>query len=239
VPHVERNFLLLDEFKAIMGDGFQSECFEYLPAMPCDPHAPEEERIRAYAMLRDREMLATALCEAAQERRHVPGSMGILGIKVQPGATLDAEDPSDDRERAHWLIERAARRERMSREALGGAAVLRKDPTRLPWYLKQPERPVHPDLVSHLRCPDCREMLLRRDSGVACNGCGREFTSEYGVPVLYPKDAAPGPALAEEYVERLCGNDQARRATVRQIMKRLQHNETAASSLARRISRLF
>jgi hypothetical protein len=129
VPHVERNFLVLGEFRAMMGDGFHSECFEYPADMPSDPWAPEEERRRAYARLRDRETLATALSAAARTREHVPGAMGILGVKIQPGATLDAEDPSDDHERARWLIERAARRERLAREALGSATVIRRDPT--------------------------------------------------------------------------------------------------------------
>jgi uncharacterized protein YbaR (Trm112 family) len=239
VPHVERNFLVLGEFRAMMGDGFHSECFEYPADMPSDPWAPEEERRRAYARLRDRETLATALSAAARTREHVPGAMGILGVKIQPGATLDAEDPSDDHERARWLIERAARRERLAREALGSATVIRRDPTRTPWYLKEPGRPVHRDLAARLRCPDCRHTLACVASGMRCDGCGRCFTSEYGVPVLYPKEAELQPVRMEECIERLCGSDQASRATVRHVMERLRRNEMNPSRWRRELSRLL
>jgi SAM-dependent methyltransferase/uncharacterized protein YbaR (Trm112 family) len=237
VPHVERNFLLLGEFHAIMGEGFHSECFEYPPDMPGNPYASEGERRRAYATLRDRETLATALSVAARVQEHVRGAMGILGVKVVPGAALDANDPGDDRERAKWLIDRAARREQLAHEALAGAGVIQKDPTRTPWYLKEPGRPVQRDLAARLRCPDCRQTLSYLDSGMACDGCGRSFTSEYGVPVLYPKEAEPGSALAEECLERLCGSDEARRTTVRRVMERLRRNETTQSDWQRKLLR--
>jgi uncharacterized protein YbaR (Trm112 family) len=192
VPHVERNFLLLDEFRAIIGDGFHSECFEYPPDMPANPWAPESERKKGYAALHDRETLATALCTAARAREHAPAT-----------------------------------------------GFIRKDPTRTPWYLQEPKRPVHQDLAARLRCPDCRQALSRVDAGMTCDACGRSFASEYGVPVLYPRDAELPPAFTEECLGRLCGSDEARRTTVRRVVERLRRNEMNPSGWRRKLSRLL
>jgi uncharacterized protein YbaR (Trm112 family) len=228
VPHVERNFLLLDEFHAIMGDGFDSECLECPGDMPVDPFASEDERARRYAVLQDRASFAAALCAAARAREHARGTMGILGVKVLPEARVDELDPSDDQERARWLIERAARREQFSREGLGGAFVVDQDPSRTPWYLKDPQRPVNRELLARLRCPDCRHGLAAAESGVACDGCGRSFVSEYGVPILYPQEAELSASVTEESLARLCGNDQRRRAKVLRVVKWLRRKERKA-----------
>jgi predicted transcriptional regulator len=55
--------------------------------------------------------------------------------------------------------------------------------------------------------------------------------------VLYPKEAEPGSALAEECLERLCGSDEARRTTVRRVMERLRRNETTQSDWQRKLLR--
>lgn len=80
----------------------------------------------------------------------------------------------------------------------GAAAPGRISPFRL-WLQRsarrlfsQTRRNRNLDLSTLLACVDCRsEKLERNGPEWTCRGCGREFTSQNGIPVMFPKGQEP------------------------------------------------
>src|SRR5262245_55472786 len=103
-PHVERNFLLLDELAAIFGPDWRHENLFYDGALPISSFAPAAVQDSAYRAVRDADAFAAALCRSVAITDHRAGSMGILIVKAQHGAPVRPAAP-DDRALAHWLIE--------------------------------------------------------------------------------------------------------------------------------------
>jgi SAM-dependent methyltransferase/uncharacterized protein YbaR (Trm112 family) len=225
VPHVERNFFLLDEFDAIFGPGYHHENLFHDRTLPASPFASEVEQTRAYAALDSTTALTDALVRVLAVADHSAGAMGILLVKPMPGTTLAPPRPADDAPLARWLIERTAWYERtlleLSRRHDGPDDFARRD------------RPVDAALLARLCCPDCRGPLVRTDGGVACSRCGASFPSEYGVPILYPTRPPDAAAGEVETLRRVCGTDQARARIVRGLWRRLRRNERAPGPLRR------
>src|SRR6185436_16529685 len=111
--------------------------------------------------------------------------MGILLLKTKDGSRVPPPDPRQDEAIADWLIGEAAATERSTWLSMAIGEVLRHKPELAPKDIV-PERPVADSLLRLLQCPDCRASLQRGEVGVTCTGCGRRYTSEYGVPVLHP-----------------------------------------------------
>jgi len=225
VPHVERNFLLIEEFEAIFRPVFHHENLFYDRTLPASAFAPEGERAAAYCAIGTVAAFEHALVGALAVDNHRPGAMGIIVVKPMPGTTLTPPRPADDPSLARWLVEHTAWAERTWLEVLrlhdGPADFARAD------------RPVDAALLARLRCPDCRAPLASAEEGVACHGCGARFRSEYGVPILYPTRPRD-PAMAEaEALDRVCGGDVARRHVVERLVHRLRRNERPPGLLRR------
>lgn len=230
-PHVERNFLLLEELRAIFGRDAVHENLTWEPSMPAHAFAPAAERERAFA-LNDIAALEAALRRTGSETRHGSGAMGVLIIRVQPGAPPpDPPCTERDAELVHWLVERAAAMEEYVQLVLAVTAVFQRRPETRPTDLPTPDRPVAPALLERLACPDCRRPLLGTAGGVRCTGCTTFFPADHGVPILYPRD--PDRLDLEEVLDRLCGTDGGQRRIVRRVMSRLRRNEAPPSKLRR------
>jgi len=161
---------------------------------------------------------------------HRPGAMGILLVKTKPGASLTPPRPENDPPLARWLIERAAWAERT------GLEMLRLHPG--PEDFARRDRPIDPELLALLRCPDCRAPLAGAPDGVRCAACGARFAAEFGVPILYPTGARGPGAREPELLARLCRDDAGRRRVVRRLMRRLRRNERPPGPLRRLAWRL-
>lgn len=224
VPHVERNFLVLDEFRAVFGDGLRHENLLYSPGMPRSLFDPPHLQAPAYAALDDRAKLERALCRAVAEPGHGRGAMGIVLVKPLGGATVHEPRPDADPELARWLVEKAFQEQEQAELVLAVWEAFRRDPSLRP---KEPgvDRPVATSLLAYLQCPDCHGELVRNATGggLRCPACDAAFASEYGVPMLYPRQ---GRSLTEaECLDRICGTDAARRRIVRRVLRRLRRNE--------------
>jgi SAM-dependent methyltransferase len=228
--HVERNFLLLHELAAVFGPHWHHENLIHDPSLPISSFESAENQRAAYARIGDRESLIGALCRAASESRHVPGAMGILLVKPSPGVELAAPRPDGDAELAGWLIDQTAEFERFT---IAVAERLRAGSSELP----ERDRPVDPELIEWLRCPDCRTALESGGAEVHCRACGESFRAEYGVPILYPQRSDDHES-GEEALHRLCGNEALRRRIVRRMMRRLRRNERAPGALRRLVWKL-
>jgi SAM-dependent methyltransferase len=225
VPHVERNFLLLEEFDAIFGPGYHHENLFHDATLPASMFASDAEQAAAYGAIGSASEFADALVRALAVDDHRPGAMGILLVKPMPGTGLTVPRPADDASLARWLIDRTAWFERTLLE------ITRRHDG--PGDFARPDRPVDDGLLARLRCPDCRARLARADLGVVCSGCGAVFPSEYGVPILYPS-RPPDPATTEaETLRRVCAADVAHRRVVERLMQRLRQNECAPGRLRR------
>jgi len=235
VPHIERNFLLLSEFEALLGADIHHENLLYNPHTPASPFAAPAERQAAYARLADQAALEAALCHAVAEGRHGDGAMGILLVKVQPGARVRAAGPDDDRAIARWLIEQAAWEERYKYLVVNLGVTYLRNIAPFPQDVADAlrTRPVAPALRGLLRCPDCRGELDADGRGLRCRVCGHAFASDLGVPILYPQDAPDEEAFAAESLRRLCGADPGRRRIVRRLIRRLRRNESPPSLFRR------
>jgi SAM-dependent methyltransferase len=223
-PHVERNFFLLDELDAIFGPEWHHENLFYDETLPTTSSAPLERQDQAYAKIRDAEELAAALSKAVSVNDHRHGSMGILIVKPKPGTTMGAA--ADAHALARWLIERTAAGQRAGFRLVD---QIRKGTA----AFTTPERPLAPQLLALLRCPDCRAQLAPMGPGARCQGCGTSFPGEYGVPVMYPQHVEASHDGEEDVLRRLCGTDTRRQAVVRRIRDRLRRNEEPPGALRR------
>jgi SAM-dependent methyltransferase/uncharacterized protein YbaR (Trm112 family) len=236
VPHVERNFFLIEELRAVFGPGLHHECLLHAGTSPASHFAAPEEQASAFAALRSRAQLAAALCRSVSVAEHGRESMGVLLVETKDRGRLAAPDPRRDHELADWLIGEAAARERSAWTSLAIAEVLRTRPELRPKDVV-PERPVADSLLGLLQCPDCRAVLARDAARLRCTGCGRGFASEYGVPILLPSSFDESDA-AREALARLCGADEGRRRTVARVMRRLRQAEKPPGLLRRALWRL-
>ena len=228
VPHVERNFLLLDELTALFGPDFRHENLFYSPALPASALASAPEQHAAYGRLTDPGALEAALERALAVRDHREGAMGILIVKSLPGAEIGParHDPGLPR----WLMAEKARLERTWARLL---AEMESGTAAFP----ERERPVATDLLGRLCCPDCRGRLSRADGGLRCDACGTVFRAEWGVPILYPARAPDPRRAAAEALARIDG-DGRRQRIVRRVMRRLRRNERPPGILRRSLWRL-
>lgn len=227
IPHVERNYLVLSEFAALFGSGLHHESLQHSPSFPADLLVPAQEQDEAaYAALRDVDALVTALARAAAVGVHGPRSLGILLVKVMPGAGVTPPRPQMDAELARWLVAQAALIERHASETLAGAprSEVRRD------------RPIAPPLLARLRCPDCGGGFAPEGAGLRCLACGTAFAADCGVPILYPTRVDAGPS-EEVCLQRLCGDDARRRRVVRRVLRRLRRNEPPPRLVRRLIMR--
>jgi uncharacterized protein YbaR (Trm112 family)/SAM-dependent methyltransferase len=229
VPHVERNFLVLDEFAALFGDHMLHENLIHASA-PVNLFGSDEAQMAQCRRITEAEALAEALCCVASERGHGPGAAGIVIAAVKQGAPLRPARLGVDVALARWLVAKAAWEEAYVRDILGVWEIFKRDPTRRPKE-PAPDRPVAAALIDLLACPDCRGALVSAGTGLSCASCARRFEAEWGVPILY---AAPGVELSEdECLTRLCGTDSRRRRIVRRVMRRLRRNEPPPGLLRR------
>ena len=237
LPHVERNFFALDEIEAIFGPGLHHQPLLSYPHSPVNPFWPRARIDAAFASIRERGALETALVRAATTTSHGPGTMGILLVRTAPGVEVAPPAPDRDAELARWLVHEVASFEYYAFAAVCGAGVLRRRPEIGPAWPAR-DRPVAPALLARLQCPDCRAPLAQAESALRCTGCHASFATECGVPILYPTRPHDEAANQEEAVRRLCGDDGVRAATVRRVMARLRRNEAPPGPLKRAAWRL-
>jgi len=237
VPHVERNFLVLEEFAALFGDEWQHENLLYSPNFPANLVEAVTDQAPAYDALNDTDALVAALCRAVSEGRHRPGALGVLMVKAKPGAPVRSPRAGVDAELARWLVAKAAFEEEWTQTALGIWAALERNPALRPKD-PAPDRPVAPALLALLRCPDCEGPLDGAGTGARCRGCGRTFPGDWGVPILYPSRPEDA-ARAKSALSRLGGDPGPRRRVVRRVMRRLRRNEGAPGALRRFAWRLL
>ena len=80
VPHIERNFLLLEEIEAIFGPTLRHENLFSDRTLPASVFAPVERQEAAYGALTDVSALTAALCRAVGEEGHGAGTLGVLVV---------------------------------------------------------------------------------------------------------------------------------------------------------------
>jgi ubiquinone/menaquinone biosynthesis C-methylase UbiE len=247
IPHIERNFLSLPELQALFGDDAHYESLLDSTTLPVPMASAPAEQDAAYAGLRDLDALVEALRVASAATDplgpHAAGILVATGLR-DPGRGVAS--PERVRELARWLTVRTAaleqeRFEGMNRNAFVAVTLKRYAPglsedamvaRLLSYTAPQRDRPVSPDLLRRLCCPDCRAPLQPSAPGVRCDACAVEFPADYGVPLLYPTRLPADGALDEDSIRRLGGR---RPWLVRRVMRRLRRNEQPAGRLRRAV----
>jgi len=216
VPHVERNFFLLQELDAIFGPDWKHENLIHDVTLPMSQFVSETDQEAVYGAVRDNEAFAEALCKAASVDAHGPATMGILIVKPVNGAPLRPPAESD-LPLARWVVGQTAATHlagyQLTETFHRGEA---KAPAR--------DRPIADALAALVHCPDCRGSLGAAGTSLRCSACDTTFASEFGVPILYPQRSEENVA-EEACLDALCGNDAARRRAVQRVMQRLRRNE--------------
>lgn len=226
-PHVERNFFLLPEIHALFGPGTHTENLEDDMALPASAFAPSTVREAAYGALTERERVVDALVRSIGRGGHDAGTLGLLVVKAQDGHVPAPPSAADDPARARWLLETTAALEKQALARLAATTDGEPPPAAL-------DRPVAPELLARLCCPDCRASLAPRPGALDCTGCGRRFQTEYGVPILYPREPAVDDGVAAA-AARLAGGDPQRRELLEQLGHKLRRNELPPSRLRRAV----
>ncbi|MGH7790176.1 MAG: methyltransferase domain-containing protein [Candidatus Binatia bacterium] len=225
IPHVERNFFLPAEMRALFGPRLQHENLFFTPDMPINPFAPGDAQQAVYGAF-DRAGLVQALARGVREQAHMPGAMGVLLVVPRADPPPAPPDRAADAELAGWLVDHVAALEHANCASFerfwqGTAAIPERD------------SPIEAGLIARLCCPDCRAALDPHGAGLRCRACGSTFDGHYGVPVLFPHGGAE--MVSAECVERLCGTDSARRRLVRRLQRRLRRNERPPSRLRQQL----
>jgi SAM-dependent methyltransferase len=231
-PHVERNFFLIDDFRALLGPDLRYEALLSYDRSPVNPSWPRARIDATFAAIRDRSTLEDALARAAETVPHGPGTMGIVLARTAPGVEVAPPRPESDLTLARWLVNEVASLEYYSFAALCAHGLLRVRPELAPPG-PTVDRPVAPALRARLQCPDCLGALSQDAAALRCAGCGASFPTEYGVPNLHPTRTRDDRAAREQAVGLLCGDDGARAAAVVRLMERLRRNERPPGALKR------
>jgi SAM-dependent methyltransferase len=231
-PHVERNFFLIDEFRAFLGDDLRHEALLSYDLSPANPFWPRARIDAIFGAIRDRETLETTLIRATKMVPHGSGTMGIVLARIAPGVQVAPARPEGDPALAHWLVNEVASLEYYTFAELCAHGLLRVRPELEPPG-PTPDRPVAPALLARLQCPDCRGALAQAPGALRCTGCGTIFPTDYGVPDLHPTRQRDDRAARAEAVRRLCGDHAVRTAAVTRVMERLRRNERPPGVLKR------
>jgi uncharacterized protein YbaR (Trm112 family) len=229
-PHVERNFLSPEEFRALFGEHCHFENLFQPGTMPASPFDPPDVIARTYSALLDVDDLIARLAASVRDGSMSDTTMGVLLVKTLTGPT-PTPVAERDVELAAWILERAAYVERSIAFTLLGyrdGHLPAPDPT----------APVSDLLIARLRCPDCSGSLENAAGEIHCRQCGESFPFEYGVPLLTPRRPIDDDAAERLAIERLCGVDERRAAIVRALSRRLRQNE-AKPGLLRKLARRF
>jgi len=230
VPHVERNFLLADELRALFGPAAHLEPLQFpqlMPASPFDPPAVQDAR---YAALDRRDGLAAALLRAAPETSPTPG-FGVLAVCPKGDTRLAPRGSASDAELVEWLLDEEAATERELASVVAAVAEVHRRPEIIAALDAERRRAVAPALRSLVCCPDCRAPLAEDDGALRCTRCAVGFPTQYGVPILYPSARAT-PIGLDEALDRL-GADASRRAVLRGVHARLRRNEAPPGFIRR------
>jgi uncharacterized protein len=51
------------------------------------------------------------------------------------------------------------------------------------------DAPIHPDLLEILACPVCKAKVRLEDDTLVCEGCGRRYQIDDGIPVMLAEEA--------------------------------------------------
>ncbi|MBX3025582.1 methyltransferase domain-containing protein [bacterium] len=234
-PHVDRNFLLRDELRALFGAGARLENLLHDPDQPASAFAPMGEQTAAYARLAEAPALGAALRRATAETRHLPGAMGVLAVVRRDGAPLPDSPAAADDALPEWLLERTREEECIVEETLAIAAAWQQGLAEVPQAAADAlvHRPVAEPLRRRLCCPDCRGALAADALALRCPACATRFASQYGVPILYPTSDDRGAAGLAEALAQLCGDDPARRRALARLARRLRRNEAPPAAWRR------
>jgi SAM-dependent methyltransferase/uncharacterized protein YbaR (Trm112 family) len=224
VPHVERNFLLADELRALFGPAAHLEPLQFPSLMPASPFEPSAEQDARYAAITDRAALAEALLRAGPPTAAGAPAMGVLAVCPVGDTRLDAPAPVSDAAIVDWVLREEAEVERELGSVLAAVAEVHRRPEILAALDGDRRRAIVPALRELVCCPDCRSPLAEDGGGLRCVRCEARFPGEYGVPILYPSERAPDVTL-DEALDRLCGGDEGRKATLRAVHARLRRNE--------------
>ena len=231
-PHVERNFLTIAEFRALLGSDLRHEALLSYPDAPANLFWPRERIDATFAAIRDRPRMEAALVRAARPVPHGPGTMGIPLVWTAPGVEVAPARPEQDAALARWLIDEVASLEYYAFAVICAHGLLSRRPD-----LEPPgpalDRPVAPALLARLQCPDCRGPIVQATAALRCTGCGTTFPTEFGVPILHPTRTPDEATARTEAVQRLCGSDATRAAAVRRLAARLRRNERPPGTLKR------
>ena len=233
-PHVDRNFLLLEELRAMFGPSAVIECLMNDPDQPASAFLPVAEQDALYSRLNDTGSLIAALRRAGNETRVVPGAMGILAVVARDGVPLASAAAHDDALPA-WLLDRTLEEERIGHEILGIVAAWRQGLKPVPQEAVDAlvQRTVADALRARLRCPDCRGPLEPDGLGLRCPACAQSFEGQYGVPILYAQREPDGEAALRDALDRLAGGDGTRRALIERVARRQRANEAPPSAIRR------
>ena len=53
----------------------------------------------------------------------------------------------------------------------------------------QNEQDIRPELLEILACPVCKSRVHSADGEIVCEGCGRRYPIEDGIPIMLPDSA--------------------------------------------------
>ena len=160
-PHVERNFFLIDEFRALLGDDLRHEALLSYPLAGESVLAARAHRRDLRRDPRPRHAGARAGARRGAGAARAGAPWGSSSSASPPACRSRRPVPRRDAELARWLVNEVASLEYYAfADAVRPRRAAPCDRSSEPPG-PAPDRPVAPALLARLQCPECRGVLVQ------------------------------------------------------------------------------
>ena len=208
LPHVERNFLLLDELRAVLGEDAVHENLYYLPDLMFE---------KSWSSSAD---LKQSLLRATERKEFVSGSFSTVTV-LPKGAALASQRTHSREELCDQILKFD-----MDEDARLAGLLARSNHVDIDSIWRDEFDQLHEGLLHRLECTECGGGLnLLRDE-LECRNCGTRYEIDHGVPIMFPKQ--PKNFAAFDVPARVlskCAGDVQRAQEVTALYNRLIENE--------------
>jgi len=222
VPHAERNFFVLDEFKAMLGESIVCENLFYLPDLMFGKSWKTTEDLKL------------SLLRTTERKEFGSGSFSTITV-VPKSAQVAAQGPHSREEICDEIVRFDIEADRV---LAGLFAAGSQTDIETQGFWRNEFESLEEGLLCRLECLECAGNLELMERALRCVECGADYEIDRGVPILFPKqaknfDVSEIPAC----VLPKCGGDTRRAEEVAGLYNALLENERhcrARGKLARK-----
>jgi len=216
LPHVERNFLLLDELRAVLGEDAIHENLYYLPDLMF------EKSWRTSADLKQ------SLLRATERKEFVNGSFSTVTV-LPKGASLATQGTHSREELCDEILRFDMEEDARLADLFAESSQVDIDSIWCDEFDQLDE-----GLLHRLECTECGGGLGLLTDELECRNCGTRYEVDHRIPIMFPKE--PKNFALSDMPNRVllkCGGNVRRAQKVTALYNKLIGNEHRCRSRGR------